>query len=241
MNAAYTDYQKHYTLDARFIVEPERMGVGEHAIEKRRIQAIVREARSERTSRALDVGCGAGWLAEELARQGPRVYALDLSRGGVQGARRRFGLPAGFLVGDAYQLPFCTSSFELVVLSEVLEHLQEPSRALLEVHRVLRSQGRVIISVPYREKIRWYLCIHCNQPTPANAHLHSFDIQALSDLVHAGGFRVARTRRLSSKMLETLGLTRLTRSLPYFIWRGVDSLLSAVSDKSHFLCLVCRK
>ena len=217
------------------------MPLAEQAAEKRRIQTIVRQAGFRGEDKILDVGCGTGWLAQEIAQRGPSVYALDLSRDGVQGAKRMSPASITFLLGDVYDLPFSDAKLDGVILSEIVEHLEKPSAAFAEVHRVLKPAGKVIITVPYKEKIRWYLCIHCNQLTPANAHVHSFDGRDLSELLDTIGFRVIKRKRMSSKILETFYFTRCTYPMPYFFWWGIDSLFNALSDRSFFLCLVAEK
>jgi hypothetical protein len=57
-----------------------------------------------------------------------------------------------------------------------------------EMWRVVRPGGRVLISTPYRERIRYVLCIHCNQPTPIHAHLNSFDEHRLASYLRQGRF-----------------------------------------------------
>ena len=74
-----------------------------------------------------------------------------------------------------YRLPFRGGSFDMVVASEIVEHLENPQGAMLEAARVLRPGGYLVVSTPYRESLKYTLCIHCNKKTPVNAHLHSFD------------------------------------------------------------------
>jgi SAM-dependent methyltransferase len=95
----------------------------------------------------LEVGCGeghiAGWLSERTAAGS--VVAVDLSPQMLaDGQRRHAGV--AFTAGSALELPFEDKSFDLVLLLEVLEHLQDPRRALDEARRV--SRGQLVASVP---------------------------------------------------------------------------------------------
>jgi ubiquinone/menaquinone biosynthesis C-methylase UbiE len=95
----------------------------------------------------LDVGCGEGRTTALLAeRSSARVFGLDLEEIVVREAA--IGVPrAAFIVGSAYELPFESGSFDLVVATEVMEHLDEPSRALEEMVRV--ASKSIVLTVPH--------------------------------------------------------------------------------------------
>ena len=189
----------------------------------------------------LDCGCGSGWLSHMCRRRGARVTAMDIAPAGVAAAKARFPGAAEFHVADVYHLPFDEESFECVILSEVLEHLEDIELALGEIHRILQRGGRLLISVPYREKILEHLCIHCNRFTPAHAHLHSFDKQALARILTASGFEIQRTRFLTNKLLELARFSVWGSWLPHFGWRAVDGLLNVITGKPAFICIVAKK
>lgn len=95
----------------------------------------------------LEVGCGEGKLATALlrsaARRPARFVATDLSLHRVEGDVD----PAiDFREASVYELPFADREFDLVLCCEVLEHLEEPQRALREIARVARRA--VILSTP---------------------------------------------------------------------------------------------
>jgi SAM-dependent methyltransferase len=98
-------------------------------------------------SDCLDVGCGdgstcGGWLSE---RAGSYV-GVDISPTAVEAARAT-GLTA-HTVDDASELPFADASFDVVACLEVFEHLFAPQLAAVEIHRVLRPGGVLIVTVP---------------------------------------------------------------------------------------------
>jgi SAM-dependent methyltransferase len=120
--------------------------------------------------RALDVGCGAGRHAFEFYRRGARVVALDHSAddvaqvGAMFSAMRAAGEPAAggealAMRGDARQLPFPDGAFDIVLISEVLEHIHEDRRVIAEVTRVLRPGGTLAVTVPrwWPERVCWAL------------------------------------------------------------------------------------
>ncbi|OPX23299.1 MAG: hypothetical protein B1H02_05110, partial [Candidatus Latescibacteria bacterium 4484_107] len=146
-----------------------------------------------------------------------------------------------FVVGDAYHLPFAPGAFDGAVLSEVAEHLEDPDRALEEIAGRLKTGGRLVVTVPNNEQIRWHLCIHCNRLTPANAHIRSFTEKTLIAALEDHGFTVLKVARLSNKILELLRFPVWTKRLPYPMWRGFDAVLNVLSRRSGFLCAVAVK
>ncbi len=103
----------------------------------------------------LDAGCGEGFVAGDLARRRPEiaVTGVDLSPEAIAYAQERFGKLARFRTGSVYKLPFSDRSFDLVLCSEVLEHLDEPEKAIAELKRVARSH--VLITVPLEPYFDW--------------------------------------------------------------------------------------
>lgn len=146
--------------------------------------------------RVLDLGCGAGRHAFECYRRGARVVALDHSAtdvaevNGVLAAMRAAGetLPGGEAIavrGDAHRLPFPDGAFDLVIVSEVLEHIPDDRSAIAEANRVLRSGGTLAVTVP-----RWWPELVC---------------WALSDAYHqveGGHVRIYRRDQLLSRLRE---------------------------------------
>lgn len=98
--------------------------------------------------RILDVGCGAGPLAQSLVAAGASVTGIDGSPAMIKLARRRLGDDAPLAVHDlAEPLPFEDASFDDVVASLVLHYLQDWSGPLAEIRRVLTPGGRLLVSV----------------------------------------------------------------------------------------------
>ena len=108
-------------------------------------------------SRLLEIGCGAGNLLVEASVQGSFSIALDLSMQALTFVRSRLqtvetgpGVIKGFAciqsIGE--QLPFTDGSFDFILLSEVVEHLEEPQMSIREASRVLRPGGRLLVTTP---------------------------------------------------------------------------------------------
>ncbi|MBW1989135.1 MAG: methyltransferase domain-containing protein [Deltaproteobacteria bacterium] len=150
-------------------------------------------------SRVLDVGCGGGrHTCEAYSLPGVLSVGADLSHKNAAATR---GLLAGMeqegrghgswqvLCADAASLPFSDASFDAVVCSEVLEHVDHPPTVCAELARVLRPGGVLAISVPryLPEKICWMLSDAYR--TDPGGHVRIFRKRELIDLVEAAGVR----------------------------------------------------
>jgi len=97
--------------------------------------------------RVLDVGCGPGTITMDLAElvAPGHVVGIDRSKEVIERARASAEARAlsnlSFEVGDVYELDYADSSFDVVYAHQVLQHLSEPTRALVEMRRVLRDGG----------------------------------------------------------------------------------------------------
>lgn len=101
----------------------------------------------------LDFGCGDGAFSFELARRGARVSGIDLAPEAIafaQAEHGRRGTGAQFYIESCYETHFAAASFDGVISTDVIEHVQEPQRFLAEIARVLRPGGLAVISTPIR-------------------------------------------------------------------------------------------
>jgi len=118
-------------------------------------------------SLVLDAGCGSGRHLRALAKL-PNLKIIGIDRNGsdlndaLTGLKNMpDALSDNYLVSlaDIKNLPFASASFDCVICSEVLEHIEEHENALKELVRILKPQGDLVVSVPryFSEKICWLI------------------------------------------------------------------------------------
>jgi len=96
--------------------------------------------------KVLDLGCGAGVVSEQLVKYGHEVYGIDVQDEAVRRACLR-GLKAK--VYDINQgIPFDNGTFDIVLATDILEHMFEPQFILEEIRRVLKNDGYAIVILP---------------------------------------------------------------------------------------------
>ena len=136
----------------------------------------IREIIPEDVETILDAGCGGGALMLFLSKAGFKIEGVDMSSEGVRNAVDDLQLNAR--VGDLCDLhEFADNSFDLVVCSEVTEHIpsQNLERIIAELFRV--SSKYVITTNPYREHLTYYqlVCQRCHTRYHPAGHIHSVD------------------------------------------------------------------
>jgi len=132
-----------------------------------------------RNTRVLDVGCGGGLLAEEIASMGFTVTGIDQSEKSIDVARahsRQNGLAIDYRSGSAERLPLENASFSIVTCCDVLEHIRCWELVLGEIARVLRPGGIVFYDTINRTALSKLIFIKITQEweltriAPRNLH-----------------------------------------------------------------------
>ena len=93
--------------------------------------------------RILDLGCGTGWLTAILAQFGPTT-GVDLSPLAIAQAKQRYS-DVEFLAGDFFEVPLPRGAFDVVVTSQVIEHLEDQRRFVDLVADLLRPGGHLLM------------------------------------------------------------------------------------------------
>jgi SAM-dependent methyltransferase len=154
----------------------------------------------------LDMGCGGGRHAFELARRGADVVALDYSfdelvpvQNMLNAMRTEGQVPVGSVTravrGDATRLPFADAAFDRIIAAEVMEHIDDDGAAAAELARVLRPGGMLAVTVPswLPEKVCWALSDKYHAPHVTDGHVRIYTRSRLAWRVVEVGLRPTRS------------------------------------------------
>lgn len=167
---------------------PEGLEPSDFAVRSRFLLAHVRAG-----ERVLDVGCGEGRFAAELARAGASVVGVDVAEEPLRRARTRHpDLDLRVVDGEgAWDLD--DAYFDVVWAGEVIEHVADTAAWLSEVRRVLRSGGRLLLSTPAhgplaRARLALSGRAFARHFDPLGEHLRFYSRDTLAQLLAEFGF-----------------------------------------------------
>lgn len=101
--------------------------------------------------RILDFGCGKGTILLEMRKINPKAsfYGVDVSVKAINFIRKGDKKTRLYEIVDGGKLPFDDGFFDFIIASDVLEHVYDTENAFSELSRVLKTGGKILISVPY--------------------------------------------------------------------------------------------
>ncbi|MEP6928249.1 MAG: class I SAM-dependent methyltransferase [Ginsengibacter sp.] len=236
------NYSEHYQKDAEvynYFKEEENAATRN---EIRRLHEAIINAVPQDSRLILDVGCGNGWLANYFLKKNRQVISMDISTVNPVRVLKENPHPNhAALVADVYNNPIKNNSIDCIVAAEIMEHVHDPGLFIDRLLEKLKPGGKLVITTPYNEKLEYYLCIHCNLPTPKNAHLHTFNEQNIKAIIpdKAGNWRM---KCFANKYLIKSRLNLVVSFLPFKVWKIIDALANAVFPSStRFIIEIIKK
>lgn len=130
----------------------------------------------------VDVGCGTGATAAEMQKYG-MVLGIDISPLALAWSQER-GL-RNLLLAAAERLPICRESVDVIIATDILEHLDDDVAVLKEFHRTLKPGGYVVVTVP-AYSILW------SEHDLALMHRRRYVARVLAQRSRAAGFEIVR-------------------------------------------------
>jgi len=162
-------------------------GVDSFAQSRGRLEFLV--SRLPSGSRVLNVGVGNGIFEVLSLKKGIDIWSLDPSERAIERLRKTLQVGEKAQVGYSQSMPFSDAQFDVVVMSEVLEHLDNTvlDTTLAEVCRVLQPGGLFLGTVPARENLAesHVICPQCGHQFHRWGHQRSFDIDQLTRTLQA--------------------------------------------------------
>ncbi|UOQ71993.1 class I SAM-dependent methyltransferase [Hymenobacter cellulosilyticus] len=146
---------------------------------------LVQDLKLPKSAAILEIGCSGGPLMQRLAATGyTDLTGIDVSAAGIAVAQQR-GIPNVSCMDGAH-LDFPDNAFDLVIASDVLEHIQDEAQALREWMRVLRPGGQILIFVPAFSFL-W------GKHDVVNQHFRRYSAAQLTASIRGAGLLVKRS------------------------------------------------
>ncbi|WP_051323892.1 class I SAM-dependent methyltransferase [Candidatus Solirubrobacter pratensis] len=154
--------------------------------------------------RVLDLGCGAGRFLAALRDAGAEPVGVEIAEAAAARARANVpGADVRVLERDG-SLPLGHGEIDLVWCSEVLEHIPDAGHALLEVRRVLKRHGRVLLTVPYHGRVQAAAIALTRFDAhfdPLGQHVRFFTRTSLTAALEHAGFSDLSVRRVRGMLV----------------------------------------
>jgi len=219
---------------------------------KYKAQHIVKVCQGRAFKKVLEVGAGDGSILKFLSEQNfaPEYHAVEISESGVEHIKaRNIANLKSVQIFDGYRLPFEDNSFDLIILSHVLEHVEHERLLLRELKRVAAYS---VIEVPrdYKadvdKRIKHFLAYgHINMYTPTSLRylLRTEGFEIITDLTSMIEPEVTRFNTYVNQKKPKSLITDLKINAEYAIKKGLVSLMGTkkAEEMANAYTVLCKK
>lgn len=194
----------------------------------------------EPVGRLLDVGCGAGRLLRRMQRRGWAVEGVDFDEQAAKKVTQRYGITAH--VGDLSECAIPAASFDVIAMSQTVEHLFDPRATIQECLRILKPGGLLVMTTPNVNSLGAQEFQQFWRGWEPPRHLHLFSVATLHRLTADAGFKIDEARSYSagaavvyraSRNLQRAGKTSFLSELRALSWSYVKELHEYKSQTAH--------
>lgn len=145
----------------------------------------------------LDYGCGKGVITEKVLELNPsaKITGVDVSETAIEFVKNKIKNQRFLAIKESEKLLFNDNTFDFILLLDVLEHVYDVGQLLSELHRVLKKNGQILISVPYHGLIKniiFSLFFFELIFDPCGAHIRFFTKKSLLQCLRGAGFSVEK-------------------------------------------------
>lgn len=179
----------------------------------------------EPVGKLLDVGCGGGRFLKRMKRRGWQVEGTDFDAQATEKVTARYGIRTH--VGDLPQCALPANSFDVITMSQAIEHLYDPNATLRESLRILKPGGLLVMTTPNVMSIGASDFEAFWRGWEAPRHLHLFSVESLQRLTQRAGFEVteARTYSAGSAVVYRVSRTNQQKQKGKLFWLNELRLL----------------
>jgi 2-polyprenyl-3-methyl-5-hydroxy-6-metoxy-1,4-benzoquinol methylase len=196
----------------------------------------------------LDIGCGSGAIDFYLTKNGASVLGIDISKKAIETC-----ITSSNVLGLQQNLSFkvidfpkntINQKFDIIICSEVLEHLADDKLAIRQISKMLKSNGVFIVSVPSKNAplFRWGFAADFDKEV---GHLRRYSENDLIKLFAANGLTIISSRKIEGLLRNYLFLNRRAGKIIRFLRSYIsdfvtilDKLLIPVFGESNILMVV---
>jgi ubiquinone/menaquinone biosynthesis C-methylase UbiE len=168
----------------------------------------------------LDIGCGTGLILDEISTRS-KAIGFDFSRKALSFCKKR-GLE-NLLCGNVKHLPIADSSLDLVLALDIMEHIDDDTAMMKEIHRVLKPGGNILITVP-AHKYLW------SDHDEALHHFRRYSKNGFRKIIKENGFTIKKYSYVISFTFFPILIFRMIQKL-------IHRIIPSKAPKTHIIIL----
>lgn len=171
----------------------------QNPLDKATLEADMKEVVKYAFGKVLDVGCGDGTILNELLKTDSvdRISGIDVSERAIKIAKKKFPQIRNFIKqGSITKIPFPTGTFDVVICTQVIEHVLDTKKVMSEMRRVLKQGGLLLICTPENNYIKNLLNVLLgrfeNRHTGYEGHIRYYSKKSLSKVLSDFNFKIEK-------------------------------------------------